>query len=124
MEKFKSKTTLILGASTKPNRYSNIAAHRLTAAGHKIIMVAKRNGMLLGQEIYDHPVAIDNLDTITLYLNAANQVEYYDYIINLQPKRVIFNPGTENQELYTLLKKNKIDYTEACTLVLLSIDKY
>ncbi len=87
-------------------------------------MVAKRNGMLLGQEIYDHPVAIDKLDTITLYLNAANQVEYYDYIINLQPKRVIFNPGTENQELYTLLKKNKIDFTEACTLVLLSIDKY
>lgn len=124
MEKSNKKATLILGASTKPNRYSYIAAHRLTDAGHPVYMVAKRKSELLGISIYDHKKDFKEIDTITLYLNPSNQIEYYAYILSLKPKRVIFNPGTENEELYVLLKKNKIEYIEACTLVLLSIDKY
>ena len=124
MEEFNKKSTLILGASTKPNRYAYMAAHRLSEAGHPIVMVAKRSGVLLGEEIYDHKIDYEGIDTITLYLNPKNQVEYYDYILSLNPKRVIFNPGTENEELYAVLNKNNISYTEACTLVLLSIDKY
>lgn len=124
MEELNKKTTLILGASTKPNRYSYLAAHRLNEAGHPIVLVAKRKGHLLDKEIYDYKVPLQGIDTVTLYLNPANQVEYYDYILSLNPKRVIFNPGTENEELYAILKKHNIAYSEACTLVLLSIDKY
>ena len=73
--------------------------------------------------ITDHP-AVDNVDTVTLYLNAQNQKQYYDYILSLKPKRIIFNPGTENPELYKLAKENNIQVMEACTLVLLSTGQY
>lgn len=67
---------------------------------------------------------MDDIDTVTLYLNPANQVPYYDYIISLKPKRIIFNPGTENDELESLANKNGIQTMEACTLVLLSTSQY
>ena len=124
MEKLNKKTTLILGASTKPNRYAYLAAQRLIEAGHPILLVAKRKGQLFGLDIHDNKVNFENIDTITLYLNPTNQKEYYDYLVKLKPQRIIFNPGTENEELYDILKENNINYIEACTLVLLSIDKY
>ena len=65
-------------------------------------------------------MAYKNIDTVTLYLNPKRQEEYYDYIISLQPRRVIFNPGTENMEFIKLLKNNQIESEIACTLVLLS----
>lgn len=119
-----NKKTLILGASANPQRYAYIAAHRLQQAGFDFEMVSNKKGTLLGKTIYDQPVVFDDIDTITLYLNPARQQAYYDYILELKPKRVIFNPGTENAELETLLDKNGISSQEACTLVLLSIGKY
>jgi hypothetical protein len=116
--------TLVFGASLKEERYSNKAIKTLRK--HKIETVAF--GMSLGFVL---DVAIDNelryyenLDTITLYLNSKRQKGYYDHIISLNPRRVIFNPGTENPEFYQLLKARNIAYEEACTLVLLATGQY
>ena len=80
--------------------------------------------MVRGVEIQTEMEDFDEVDTITLYLNAKRQVSYYDYILSLEPKRVIFNPGTENPELYALLRKNNIQFQNACTLVMLSTNQY
>lgn len=119
-----SKKTLVLGASENPSRYSNIALKKLHAANHKVIAIGNRIGNVDGIEISTNLVAIEGVDTITLYLSPKNQKEYYDYIVSLQPKRVLFNPGTENLELQEILTKHKISFENACTLVLLSIDNY
>ena len=119
-----NKKTVVLGASPNPNRYSYLAVNRLTAHKHPVVAIGKRPGNINGLEIItDHP-HIENVDTITLYLNAQNQKQYYDYILSLHPKRIIFNPGAENDELSNLAVKNNIQPTEACTLVLLSTNQY
>lgn len=119
-----SKKTLILGASTNPDRYAYRAAAMLTEYGHPIVPVGNKKGEVFGVQIQkDFPVTRD-IDTVTLYLSAPNQVGYYDLIVALKPNRVIFNPGTENPELESLLTKNHIVYEHACTLVLLSIGAY
>jgi predicted CoA-binding protein len=118
------KKTVVLGASANPERYSYLAVNRLKAHGHTVVAIGKRPGTINGEKIItDHPV-VDNVDTVTLYLNAQNQKQYYDYILSLHPKRIIFNPGAENDELSNLALKNNIRPTEACTLVLLSINQY
>ncbi|MEZ5174335.1 MAG: CoA-binding protein [Bacteroidia bacterium] len=120
-----SSITLILGASTNPDRYSFIAARRLLAAGHEIAMVGKSGGEIAGNPILKDVEEITNqVDTITLYLNPAHQVPYYDAIIRLSPRRIIFNPGTENPELERMAAKNNIEILNACTLVLLSTNSY
>ena len=119
-----SKKTLILGASTDETRYSNIAAHRLMANGHEIVLVGNKKGAVLGLPIHNDTPDFAYIDTVTLYLNPQRQKDHYDYILGLQPKRIIFNPGTENDEFEQLLKKNDIEALEACTLVLLSIGAY
>ncbi len=124
LEKRTKNKTLILGASTKPARYSNIAAHRLLEAGEDIVLVAKREGSVAGYVINATPVVSEDIDTVTMYLNPEHQKEYYDYILSLKPRRVIFNPGAENEDFYTVLKKNHIQPIEACTLVMLSIGQY
>ncbi|MDE3741372.1 CoA-binding protein [Maribacter polysaccharolyticus] len=118
------KDTLVFGASLKPDRYSNLAIERLV--GKKIATQAYgiQVGVIHGVQIKTNLNDFQNIHTITLYLNAKRQKEYYNDIINLRPKRVIFNPGTENPEFYGLLEKNGIEVTVACTLVLLAIDKY
>jgi len=118
------KKTLVLGASLKPNRYSNFAIRRLVKKNHDIVAVGLREGEVDGVKIEIGNPSFKEVDTVTLYLNPKRQVAYYDYIISLNPKRVIFNPGTENIEFVELLRKNKIETEVACTLVLLTTGQY
>lgn len=118
------KKTLILGATTNSSRYAYLAANRLVAHGHTIINVGIKTGEVAGQPIEKPEIIHTDIDTITLYLGPDHQKDYYDYIINTKPRRVIFNPGTENPELEELLAKNHIETLEACTLVLLSTNQY
>tara|TARA_R110002072_G_scaffold41085_3_gene115793 strand:+ start:28284 stop:28646 length:363 start_codon:yes stop_codon:yes gene_type:complete len=119
-----NKKTLVIGASTNPSRYSYLAINRLVDRNHSVVAVGIKEGTVAGVEILTNKPHFEGIDTITLYVNSKNQVEYYDYIINLKPKRVIFNPGTENPELYELLQKNNIEVEVACTLVLLGTNQY
>lgn len=119
-----NKKTLVLGASLKPERYSNIAIHRLTNYNHDVVAFGLRAGEISGIKIDTELMPYEAIDTVTLYLNPKRQEAYYDYIIRLQPKRVIFNPGTENPEFYILLKQHDIDFEVACTLVLLGTGQY
>ncbi len=118
------KKTLVLGASLNPGRYSNLAINRLVSYGHTVEAVGLKKGVVAGVEISNDKEQFENIDTVTLYLNPKRQQEYYDYIISLEPKRVIFNPGTENPEFYEILKKNNIESEVACTLVLLGTNQY
>ena len=120
----KTKKTLVLGASANPSRYSYLAINRLVNANHPVEAIGLKEESVAGIKIQrDHP-ELHDIDTVTLYLNPSRQKDYYDYIIGLAPKRVIFNPGTENPELYDLLRQNGIGIEVACTLVLISIGQY
>ena len=119
-----TKKTLVLGASLKTSRYSNLAINRLISHGQPTEAIGLKKGVVNGVDIKTEKYPFDDIDTITLYLNARRQEEYYDYILSLNPSRVIFNPGTENPELYKLLQENGIDYENACTLVMLSSNQY
>lgn len=119
-----SKKTLVLGASLKPQRYSNIAINRLVSHNHEVVAFGLREGQVEGVEIDTNLMPYRDVDTVTLYLNPERQKEYYDYIISLKPGRIIFNPGTENPEFQNVLKQNDIFFEEACTLVLLGTNQY
>lgn len=118
------KKTLVFGASLKSNRYSNLAIERLIASGVETFAFGLREGNVSGVEINNNFDKISDIHTISLYLNPKRQEEYYNKIIALAPKRVIFNPGTENPEFYDLLKNENIEVDVACTLVLLSTAQY
>lgn len=118
------KKTLVLGASLNPSRYSNLAINKLTSHGHQVEAVGLKPGEVAGVSISTEKKSFKNIDTVTLYLNPKRQVEYYDYILSLNPKRVIFNPGTENPEFYKILDENNIFSEVACTLVLLGTNQY
>lgn len=118
------KKTLVLGASLKKERYSNIAIHKLRAKNIPVVALGTRKGVVGDVTIDTERKDYKGIDTITLYLNPKRQKEYYDYIVDLKPNRVIFNPGTENFELINLLKEKGIFSEVACTLVLLSINQY
>jgi predicted CoA-binding protein len=118
------KNTLVLGASLKPERYSNMAINRLRNYNHNVKAFGLREGEVNTVTIDTELVHYDGIDTVTLYLNPKRQEDYYDYIIGLAPNRVIFNPGTENIEFYELLNENDIRYEIACTLVLLGTGQY
>ncbi|HEX8575474.1 MAG TPA: CoA-binding protein [Flavobacterium sp.] len=120
----KNKKTLVLGASVKPDRYAYKAVTMLVAKGHPVLAIGQHAGEVAGVTIQTKAVPVRNIDTVTLYLNASRQKEYYNYIVESQPKRVIFNPGTENPEFYQLLKLNNIHVEVACTLVLLATNQY
>lgn len=113
-----------MGASLKPERYSNIAINRLTSYDHEVVAFGSKSGKINNVSIDTELLAYKDIDTVTLYLNPQRQKPYYDYIIGLKPQRVIFNPGTENPEFYNLLKQNAIDFEVACTLVLLGTGQY
>jgi predicted CoA-binding protein len=119
-----SKKTVIIGASTNPERYAYRAAVALKSKGHEAVSVGLRAGEINGIKVLDSKPEIKDVDTVTLYVGPANQPYWYDYILSLKPERVIFNPGTENEEFEDLLKKNNIEPVEACTLVMLSIGNY
>ncbi|MBH2004414.1 MAG: CoA-binding protein [Sphingobacteriia bacterium] len=118
------KKTLVLGASENPERYSNMAIQRLTAHAHPVVAVGRKAGEVNGIPIITTPPNEQGVDTVTLYLNPVAQKDYYNYIVSLHPKRIIFNPGTENEELVQLAKENGIEAVEACTLVMLSTGQY
>jgi predicted CoA-binding protein len=118
------KKTLVLGASANPRRYSYLAINQLRSLKHPVVGIGKRTGTVNDVEITAEHPPIEGVDTITLYLSAANQKQYYDYILSLKPKRIIFNPGAENDELYDMAAKNGIRPMEACTLVMLSTGQY
>lgn len=118
------KKTLVMGASTDPGRYAYKAIKMLQRYGHPVVAIGKKEDNLDGIKIEKEHVPFNDVDTITLYLNPMNQRQYYDYIVGLNPERVIFNPGTENPELYTLLRENGIEVEVACTLVMLSTSQY
>ena len=118
------KKTLVLGASDNPSRYSYLAVHRLRRHGHPVVAIGKKTGMVSDVPIEKEKKEWQDVDTVTLYLNPAHQKQYYDYIVSLKPKRIIFNPGAENDELSDLAIKNGITPMEACTLVLLSTNQY
>ena len=119
-----NKKTLVLGASLKPNRYSNYAIQRLVANKIEVVAFGLRTGEVSGIEIDTDLLPYEDINTVTLYLNPKRQKDYYNYIVSLKPERVIFNPGTENPEFYKILKENDIDFEAACTLVLLSTNQY
>ena len=118
------KKTLVLGASENPARYSNLAINRLKNNKYPVVALGKKKGVVAGVEIETEKIQFKDIDTVTLYLNAAHQKEYYDYIISLHPQRIIFNPGTENDELAEIARQNGIKTLEACTLVMLSTGQY
>ena len=118
------KKTLVMGASDNPERYSYLAVDRLVSHNHPGVAIGKKQGSVRGIEISNQKEIHSDIDTITLYLNPANQKQYYDYILSLNPKRIIFNPGTENNELASLARNNGIKTLEACTLVMLSTGQY
>lgn len=119
-----SKKTLVLGASDNSSRYSYLAIQRLRSKGHDVIGIGKHTGTVEDVTIETTKQPIEELNTVTLYLNPLHQKEYYDYILSLKPKRIIFNPGAENEELKQLALQNNIQPMEACTLVLLSTGQY
>ncbi len=118
------KKTLVLGASDNPERYSNLAINRLRAKQHPVAGIGARKATVGDVNIETEPIQLKDVDTVTIYLNPSHQKEYYDYILSLHPKRIIFNPGAENRELYDLAMKQGIEAQEACTLVLLSTGQY
>lgn len=118
------KKTLVLGASLNKAKYSHLAINKLLHSGNQVVAIGSKKGEVKGVEIITEKKLFSNIHTVTLYLNPKIQKEYYDYIISLHPKRVIFNPGTENPEFYQILKNNNIDFEVACTLVLLSTNQY
>ena len=119
-----TKLTLVLGASANPQRYSHLAVQRLTAHGHPVIALGNKPGHIDKTPIQVVPPPAPGVDTVTLYLNPARQKAYYDYILSLKPRRLIFNPGAENRELYELARAHGIEPIEACTLVLLSTGQF
>jgi predicted CoA-binding protein len=118
------KKTLVLGASLKSSRYSNFVIQKLVNSGFEVVAFGLKSGMVAGVNIDTELLPYKNIDTVTLYLNPERQKDYYIYIVSLKPKRVIFNPGTENPEFYSILREHNIDFEAACTLVLLSTNQY
>jgi len=116
--------TLVIGASTNKERYSYKAIHSLVDKSHQVVAIGAKKGMAFDIPIETEKTDFHAIDTVTLYLNPKAQQDYYDYILSLKPRRVIFNPGTENPELYKILEANNIKYEVACTLVLLATNQY
>ena len=120
----KNKKTVVLGATSKPEKYAFKAISLLVEKEHSVIAIGQNAGEVAGVKIKTKAIPLKNIDTITLYLNPARQRDYYNYIVEAKPKRVVFNPGTENPELYQLLELNGIQVEVACTLVLLTLNQY
>jgi len=119
-----SKKTLVLGASDNPSRYSYLAVQRLRNHGHPVVAIGRKATVVADVTVETDKKSMTDIDTVTLYLNPQHQREYYDYILSLSPRRIIFNPGTENDELAQLAEEKNIETTEACTLVMLSTNQY
>jgi len=120
----KEKKTLILGATPDSSRYAYLAANRLVRTGHPIVNVGIKKGEVAGVAIEPAEEIHTDIDTVTLYIGTQNQPPLYNYILATNPKRIIFNPGTENPELRNLARERGIETLSACTLVMLSTGEY
>lgn len=116
--------TLILGATTNEGRYANVATKRLLKHGFEVELLGLKTGEVDGVTIKNDPNDIKDIDTVTMYVGAKNQAEYQEFLLNLHPRRVIFNPGAENETLAQLLEKQGVEVLNACTLVMLSTNQY
>lgn len=119
-----NKKTLVLGASSKPGRFSMLAIKSLVKHNVEVVAVGARPDEVEGIPIVNYPVFPDDIHTVTLYLNPFRQKQYLEYIIQLKPQRIIFNPGTENPELLSLARENGIEVVFDCTLVMLNAQRY
>ena len=120
----KKKHTVVIGASPNPSRYSHRAVQMLDSADHPVKAVGIREGEISGIQITKELKPFDAVDTVSLYVGPRNQDYWKGYIKGLKPKRVIFNPGTENDDFQNELTREGIEVEEACTLVLLSMGSY
>jgi hypothetical protein len=115
---------LVLGASPDPARYSNLAVRKLVAHGHQVIPVGIRDGIIAGLPIQKGQPEISDVHTITIYMNATRLEPLRQYVLSLNPKRIIFNPGAEHEEFYNEARERGIEVQEACTLVMLSVGNF
>jgi predicted CoA-binding protein len=118
--------TVIIGATPNPARYAYFAAENLRARGHEFVPIGIKKGDVQGipiQNINEKP-AIKDVDTITMYVGPRNQQGWYDYLLSLKPRRIIFNPGSENPEFEKLAESQGVEVIEACTLVMLRTNQY
>jgi predicted CoA-binding protein len=111
---------VVLGASNNPSRFSLLAVHNLMRAGHNVWPVGIKEVSVEGLDIITSHDPIPDIDLITIYINETHQPEWYDFILRTHPKKIIFNPGSENYELATMAQNRNIEVMEACTLVLIS----
>ena len=120
------KLTLVVGATDNPERYAYLAAESLHGKGHPFVPIGIKKGILLDTDILDlrQKPALEGIHTITLYLGHTNQSEWIDYLLSLQPKRIVFNPGTENPDFFLQAKKQGIEALNACTLVMLTTGQF
>ena len=119
------ENVVVIGASNNEERYSNKAMKMLAEHGHNPIPVAPAVETILGRKVYARATdAPGKIDTVTMYVGPARQQEIIEQILAIQPRRVIFNPGTENPEVYDRLKAANIEVVEGCTLVLLRTGQY
>lgn len=118
------KKTMVLGASSNPNRYSYLAIDKLQRYNHPVVAIGRKAVNVLGVDVKTTTDNYDDIDTVTIYLNPQNQKQYYNYILSLKPRRIIFNPGAENDELSQMAEAQGIQPLEACTLVMLSTGQF
>jgi predicted CoA-binding protein len=118
------KKTVVIGASDNPDRYANIATRMLKQYGHEVVPVGLKECMIGDTKVTKELVPIADVDTVTLYVGPRHQPYWYNYISSLNPKRIIFNPGTENAEFEKMVRDKGIDVVPACTLVMLSVGNY
>lgn len=118
--------TVIIGATPNQSRYAFMAAEMLTEYKHEMVPVGIKSGEVLGKPILDirKKPEVADVHTVTLYIGPQHQPEWYEYILSLNPKRIIFNPGTENEEFEKLAEDREIEVLEACTLVMLRTGQY
>lgn len=122
----KRKKTVVIGASPNSGRYAYLASNMLKEYSHPVVPMGIHPGEVAGETIVDlkSKPAIADVDTVTLYIGPQRQPEWYEYILSLKPKRIIFNPGTENDQFEQMAEEHGIEATEACTLVLLRSNQY
>ena len=120
------KKTVIIGATNNPSRYAYLAAQMLDQYTHEFVPVGIRKGEVFGRPILNitEKPEVDNVDTVTLYIGPQHQKEWYDYILSLKPRRIIFNPGTENPEFEKMAERAGAEALEACTLVMLRTGQF
>ena len=118
------KKTLVVGATPNPARFAYKAVHALQEHGHTVVPLGIKKGTVGGKEILSEPKPLENIHTITLYIGPQRQPQYYDYLLGLAPQRIIFNPGTENDEFKQMAEKKGVETVPDCTLMMLSMGRF